>query len=268
VKLIILISIIISSSTFAQKKKYLNAYTQREIVEYEEQKVDESRIRLSSLDENAICGGIILDLNKQLKRKSRPEIRQDSSLNGLCQAILENHSHKNFRKGERWRKEKKSVDIALGQLGSQHRLFELFLLKVDVLDHPQTQRFFLDKNNDESSTHLYAGNKPTKKDRGVSGFEEPAPIEAKNLIQLKDAFMEQFKGRRGIESLLSKKFQRIGLAIDLEEKSIDVNARPYLHILVILTGKQNQYLKKKDKLERLTKWENQPYGSRKSKTPL
>jgi Leucine-rich repeat (LRR) protein len=39
--------------------------------------------------------------------------------------------------------------------------------------------------------------------------------------------------------------------------------RPYMHIFVILSGKQNQYLKKKDKLDRLTKWENQPYRSRK-----
>lgn len=241
------------SSCLGQNRKFLIHVNQASPYMYEEEQASGMRLDAESLNVDAICGGAVADINAKLRKKIRKPLQQDSILNMICRSGVATYSSSKYASRKTWRKEQKSIDYALKMQHSTNKMFIAYAFKVDLLDLSSKEKFYCDRRNRDSDLLLYEGDAPRIRNPEHEGYVEPIPLGLKSEEQAVAALMQHLENNGGVRDVFSKRFTQVGIAVKLEKRSLYRSRRPYMYVVVILAGKQNNYMKKKDKLERLVK---------------
>lgn len=241
------------SSCSGQNRKFLIHVNQASPYMYEEEDASGMRLDAENLDTDAICGGVVVDINARLRIKTRRPLQQDSILNMLCRSGAATYTPSKYANRKNWRNEQKSIDYALKLQHSTNKMFISFAFKVDLLDLSTKERFYCDRRNKDSELLLYEGDSPRIRNPEHEDYVEPIPLSLKREEQAVAALMQQLENRGGVRDIFSKRFTQFGIAVKMEKRSLYRSRRPHMYVVIILAGKQNNYMKKKDKLERLVK---------------
>lgn len=228
----------------AQNKKFLeHIYSSPDYYYIYDQTATNQRIELLNANPDYLSGLFIQALKKERIRRFRPDLEQDSLLNRIARSSIETYNKTRFVYSKTWRQEKKSFRYALIHEESDHKLYSAHAFSIDMLDLKFAESFYYDPKPGTSSVNLYFGKKPEIRNTEDPDYVEPFPIQpvteeiaCQRLIQLLS------KGNYK-HDLLSKKFSRIGLAIKIDQSSVNRNERPRIFVILIFGGKQLQTIK-------------------------
>ncbi|MBD3638420.1 MAG: hypothetical protein HUJ25_13800 [Crocinitomicaceae bacterium] len=239
----------------AQNRKFLIHLNKQDPFKYDEIAAGAERLDLINLNTQQVCGVVLNGVNSQLSKKLREPLVQDSLLNKICYSGVQTYSTSRYTKRKTWKKEEKNINYALKLNHSRHKMFAAYAFKVDLLDLPGRDKFYCDKRNFDSDLHLYAGHRPKIRNPEHEDYVEPVPLFAKTEQQMVETLLELLESNGCMRNIMSRKFTRIGMAVRMEERSLYRTKRPYMYVVMILSGKQNYHTKKKDKLERMVELE-------------
>jgi hypothetical protein len=250
---VFILFLLLGFSGKAQNRKFLIHYIRQNGKMYELHEVNAQRLDLHSLAKEEVSGNVIAGINAFLARKLRKPLVQDSILNKICFSGVETFSTSRFRNRKTWRKEQKNLDYALKLDQSKNRLFVAYAFRVSLLDLDVKEKFYCDKRVGESEIDLYRGNKPKFGNPKHEDYVEPVPLSPMTNEQMLNEVLKKLNQNGCLKNIFSRKFSQIGIAVRMEKRSLSRSKRPYMYVMLMLAGKQNQYMKKKDRLERLVK---------------
>ena len=209
----------------------------------------EERVKVFEFDEARYSGLILSAINKRRKQRSRPGFQQDTLLNRLCVSGLQSFLRSRFKRPTTWKKEQKTILAALDIYESKFRLFAARAFSIDLIDLQKNAAFYYLKKYTASELQLYKGKQPNSTDPDVEGYEEPVPIEAATLLQLTERVLEMFPRTGNSGDLLSRKYCRIGIAIQVDRRTLYKQKRPTANLVLIIAGKKLQKVRLKDFVE-------------------
>ena len=97
------------------------------------------------------------------------------------------------------------------------------------------REFYFDKDDTETSTHLFIGKKPTKKEKSDEKFKE-MPIKPYSYDELADIISRIFISDEGYFKLLNNGFDKFGFSLFVEKGSLYRHKIPNIKIILILGG--------------------------------
>lgn len=250
----LLFILFLASTAFGQNRKFLIQVNKEEPFTYSYSAGQNGRLDLINFDSHAVAWMLLEGFEEYQKIKNRPVLEQDSVLNKICLAAVKTIGKSRFRSRKHWKKEQKNLRYALKISNSNYKLFQSFAFTVDALDLPKGAAFYFDRRNEDCALQLYKGKPSYIRDPEHPDYVEPEPIYAKTDRMLMEEFVEMFRRKAGLWYVSSEYYSRIGLAVRLEERSIHRKKRPYLYVILMIAGKQNQFVKKKDRLEQIEKF--------------
>ncbi len=179
----------------------------------------------------------------------------DSILNRIAFSAIKHTSKRAFSDRRKWKKETRSFEYALKLSGSDYKMLETFRFEVDLLDFISSSRFYYDRRIKTSDLDLYAGRPEKIRNSDHEDYVEPVPLKSKTEDAVMEQMFSQWVSNRGWKESTSRAYSRIGVACRLETRSLNRSKRPFMYVIVVLAGKQNMLLKKKDKTERILRYE-------------
>ncbi|UKN03336.1 hypothetical protein K6119_07385 [Paracrocinitomix mangrovi] len=248
---LVYISLLLSVVAFPQYRNFLVHLNQSEGIEYKLLDGTNQRLDLFHLDREEISGFILSSFKDKLNKKLITDFEQDTLLNKICNSAVLNYSSSKFKKRHQWNKEQRIINYALKLQEVKYRRFYSYAFQVDLLDFSPGHKYYFDRKNEDNPLQLYEGEYPKVKDPEHDDYEEPLPIYAKTELQMVDEFFNRIERSRVMNELYSREFSRIGIAVKMDETSLLCKKRPKMSVVLIIAGKQNIGVKKKDRLERL-----------------
>jgi hypothetical protein len=244
--ILILVLVITNFSCVAQNRKFLIHFNGSDNFQHAVRSPGNIRLAMDSFDEAAICGGTIDKINSELARKNRQVLMQDSILNRLSESTVETFSKSRFLSASKLKKERASIEYALGMSASKNRMISTYCFRVDLLDLILGAKFYCNRREHESELHLYAGDPPKIRNKEHPDYIAPIPLKSKTIIQTVEQVMATFSSKGGMREVFSKRYTQIGLACRLDQRTLNQSKRPTMYFTLMLAGKQTQNIKKKD----------------------
>lgn len=252
---LIVIAFICSFSSFGQNRKFLIDFNQSERFLHADAEASEHRVDIKNFDASQMSAMFLKKVDEELSKKLRPALTQDSILNQMAHSAIKFVARKTYKDRQKWRKEKRSFEYALKLSASKYRMLEAYRYQIDLLDYIAGGRFYFDRRIQTSSLNLYAGRPVKIKDPEHEDYVEPVPLEPKTEQAVVDLLLKKLESRGAWRDILSRKYYRIGVATKLEVKSMNRSKRPFIYVIILIAGKQNVLLKKKDYTERILRYE-------------
>lgn len=242
-------------SCSGQNRKFLLNCHMSDNFNYSESESVDGRLDMTAFNDDAICSGTIEKINAGLARKNRDLLKQDSILNRLSQATVQTFAKSRFLKTAKLKKEIPSIEYALRLSASKNRMISTYCFRVDLLDLVPGAKYYCNKREMTSEIHLYAGDPPKIRNKEHPDYVAPVPLLSKTISQTIDQLLLQFTAKGGMREVMSKRYTQIGLACRLDERTLNQSKRPTMYFTLMLAGKQNQNLKKKDITERILSYD-------------
>lgn len=95
--------------------------------------------------------------------------------------------------------------------------------------------FYFDKEDTETSTHLFLGSKPTKKEKADEKYVSK-PIKLYTYDQLADLIVKQFVTDEGNFKILNNGFDKYGFSLAVEPRTLFRHKIPRIKIIIIVGG--------------------------------
>jgi hypothetical protein len=96
-------------------------------------------------------------------------------------------------------------------------------------------KFYYDREDTETNTHLFMGNRPTKKEKEKDTYKS-TPIKLFSYNELADLIAKQFMKDDGSFKILNNGFDKFGFSIAVEQSTLYRNRLPKIKIIIILGG--------------------------------
>ena len=96
-------------------------------------------------------------------------------------------------------------------------------------------KFYYDREDTETNTHLYMGSRPSKKEKAEETYKA-TPMKLYNYQELADLIAKQFTKDDGTFKILNNGFDKFGFSIAVEQSTLYRNRLPKIKIIIILGG--------------------------------
>ncbi|MES2396350.1 MAG: hypothetical protein V4549_10125, partial [Bacteroidota bacterium] len=96
-------------------------------------------------------------------------------------------------------------------------------------------KFYLDKDDTETSTHLFVGKKPSKKEKEEKDFKA-IPLKPYSYNELADILAKQFISDEGTFKILNNGYDKFGFSIAVEKRTLFRNKIPVIKAIIIVGG--------------------------------
>ncbi len=164
---------------------------------------------------------------KQLQNNEALQLTADSYVNVFSENRLEKNTKNKLRIGK---KIKKNCKLN----GYKNAFIDYHIASINCIDFSGTN-FYFDKEDTETSTHLFIGKKPSKKEKEDSKYT-PVKIKLYTYNQLADLIIRQFITDEGSFKILNNGFDKFGFSLAVEHHSILKKKMPKIKVIVILGG--------------------------------
>ena len=95
--------------------------------------------------------------------------------------------------------------------------------------------FYYDKEDNETSTHLFIGKKPSKKEKLDPKYKKK-PLKLHSYSHLADLLVKQFITDEGNFKILNNGYDKYGFALAVEQRTLFKNKIPKLKLILIMGG--------------------------------
>lgn len=97
------------------------------------------------------------------------------------------------------------------------------------------KKFYLDKEDTETSTHLFIGERPTKKEKAKDDFKEK-PVKPYTYQELADLIAKEFMNDEGTFKILNNGYDKFGFSIAVEQRTLFRTKIPRIKAIIIVGG--------------------------------
>lgn len=97
------------------------------------------------------------------------------------------------------------------------------------------KKFFFDKEDTETNTHLFIGDKPSKKEKEDEKFKSN-PVKLYSYQELADLIAKQFISDEGTFKILNNGFDKFGFSLAVEQRSLFRTKIPKIKAIIIVGG--------------------------------
>ena len=163
----------------------------------------------------------------QLTPNESLQLTADSYVNTFTENRLQKNSKNVLRINKKVKKNCK-------RNGYKNTFVDFHITSIRCMNYSSSE-FYYDKEDNETSTHLFVGKKPTKKEKS-EGKQPPVQIKPYTYNQLADLIVRQFVTDEGSFKILNNGFDKFGFSLAVEQHSILKNKIPKIKVIVILGG--------------------------------
>ncbi|MBL7937272.1 MAG: hypothetical protein JNM51_15795 [Bacteroidia bacterium] len=96
-------------------------------------------------------------------------------------------------------------------------------------------KFYLDKQDTETNTHLFIGNRPTKKEKADEKFKAN-PVKLYTYQELADLIAKEFISDEGTFKILNNGFDKFGFSLAVEQRTLFRSKIPKIKAIIIVGG--------------------------------
>ncbi len=244
-RLVVLIILLgVAQINLAQNRRFLAKVKTIVTQKYDEDiSPSEAEVDVINFDRGLYASLIFSKVNMLRNKKGRQELGQNSLLNRISSAGIEEFSKSRFTSRKYWMKEKKSINMALIQNRSNYKLFSAYAFIIDLADLNPRASFFYDRKKDFGGTALFKGKRPTTKESHKEGFKEPEEVEMLSEVEFSEEIIKLLNKKGASSVLYSKKFSQIGISIRIDERTLHRNKRPCAYVMIVFGGKKMQKVK-------------------------
>ncbi len=118
--------------------------------------------------------------------------------------------------------------------GYKNAFIDYHIASVKCMNYRST-KFYFYKDDTETSTHLFIGKKPTKKEREGKDFKE-IPVKPYSYDELADILAKQFISDEASFKILNNGYDKFGFSIAVEKRTLFRNKLPVIKAIVIVGG--------------------------------
>ena len=178
---------------------------------------------------------IIDKFNQKRERKSHKQLKNNEALqltaDNYVKIFSENRLQKNTKNKLRISKRvKKNCKLN----GYKNTFVDYHIASINCMNYAGSN-FYFDKEDTETSTHLFIGNKPTKKEKEDAKVT-PNQVKTYTYSQLADLIIRQFVTDEGSFKVLNNGFDKYGFSLAVEQRTILRNKIPKIKVIMILGG--------------------------------
>ncbi|MBA2613819.1 MAG: hypothetical protein H0U95_17790 [Bacteroidetes bacterium] len=101
--------------------------------------------------------------------------------------------------------------------------------------HFAGSKFYYDKEDTETTTHLFLGEKPSKKEKAEDNFKA-YPVKLYSYQELAEAIARQFISDEGTFKILNNGFDKFGFSLAVENRTLFKNRLPKIKAIIIVGG--------------------------------
>jgi len=98
-----------------------------------------------------------------------------------------------------------------------------------------SKKFYYDKEDSETTTHLFIGKKPTRKEKKDENFKS-IPVKLYTYSEIADVIAKQFINDEGTFKILNNGYDKYGFSMSVEYKTLYRNKLPKLKMIIIMGG--------------------------------
>lgn len=96
-------------------------------------------------------------------------------------------------------------------------------------------KFYYDREDIDTKTHLFTGVRPTKKEKADEKFKA-IPVKLYTYQELADLIVKQFISDEGIFKILNNGFDKFGFSLAVEQRTLFRHKLPKIKAIVIVGG--------------------------------
>ncbi|MES2513565.1 MAG: hypothetical protein V4580_05445 [Bacteroidota bacterium] len=155
------------------------------------------------------------------------QLTSDNYTQTLRAAKFESTSENKLRIGKKIKKACKSN-------GYRNAFIDYHITSVNCVNF-KGSKFYYDREDTETQTHLFIGTKPTKKEKADEKFKS-IPLKLYTYNELADLIAKQFISDEGSFKILNNGFDKFGFSIAVEQRTLFRHKLPKVKVIVIVGG--------------------------------
>lgn len=118
--------------------------------------------------------------------------------------------------------------------GYKYAFIDYHILSIPCVNAKSTA-FYFDKEDTETSTHLFIGKKPTKKEKADEKFQA-YPVKLYTYQALADIIARQLISDEGTFKILNNGFDKFGFSLAVEQSTLLRKKIPVIKAIIIVGG--------------------------------
>lgn len=178
---------------------------------------------------------VIEKVNKKRVKKNKSVIIINEGLQVTAESYvamyssskLQKSSYNNLRVG-------KKIKLYCKANGYDNAFMNYDIASVNCMNFGNS-KFYYDKEDEDSSTHLFQGNKPTKKERLDPSFKKNE-VKLYSYNELAELLVKQFINDEGNFKILNNGYDKYGFALSVERRTLYKNKIPKIKLILIMGG--------------------------------
>jgi hypothetical protein len=180
---------------------------------------------------------IIEFINTKRLKRDEPELSPHPALQKTAEYFTSNFKLRKFQQliSEQKIMEKKAKTMAY-QFGYTNTLLTLNMATTRAIDY-KGGTFHFDGKDTETNSHLFYGNRPSKKEKEDPSFKL-FPIHDFSLEELAESIASDFLRDRRSTKALNEGYTNIGCSTQLEKNTLNRQKIPQIKAIFVLGGKR------------------------------
>lgn len=162
-----------------------------------------------------------------LKNNASLQLTSDNYTQTLRATKFESNSNNKVRLN-------KKIKKACKYNGYRNAYVDYHITSINCVNY-KGSKFYLDKEDTETSTHLFIGDRPTKKEKADEKFKSN-PIKLFTYQELADLIAKQFISDEGTFKILNNGFDKFGFSLAVEQRTLFRNKLPKIKAIIIVGG--------------------------------
>lgn len=186
-------------------------------------------------DEDLLKKLVLSKINaKRVKRKGK-ELVLNEALQQTADQYVATFRYQRFENSaENKRRFKKNIRKQARINGYKNAFVDFHIVSQNAMNYYGKQ-FYYDKDDTETSTHLFMGKKPSKKEKEEPGYKA-VPVKTLTYDDLASIIARNFVRDDGYFSSLNNGFDKYGFALAVDGKTIHRNKIPKVKVILIVGG--------------------------------
>lgn len=217
-------------------------------------------VDILNFDREDFEGKLLHELNLKRARKGRQEWRQNAEFMQVCNVGVKHFSKSFFKKSRKYQhKTTRYVEFGLRHLKGSCRMFRAFTFYVNLTNLKNYSRYYYSRKDDTSPLHLYMDKRPRVTNPEHEDYEAPIPVKPLGEDDFIRTLIGSIRSASSARELVLRRYTEIGIAMRLDEHTVNRRKAPRVFVMVVIGGKQLQEIKTVDPSRRLSNSNYDPF---------
>lgn len=184
----------------------------------------------------ALLKQLVLEkIGSKRARKSQKELINNPALQTTADAYTASYKANKF---ERTTENKLRIGKKIKKLckanGYKNAFINYHITSIPCMNF-RGKKFYLDKEDTETPTHLFVGDRPTKKEKAEADFKAK-PVKPYTYQELADLIAKEFMNDEGTFKILNNGYDKFGFSIAVEQRTLFRTKIPRIKAIIIVGG--------------------------------